>query len=54
MNRATKTNLLYYLAKEYIKESLVSSAIPSDRKLDFSSKVRVYGIMRLKRFKYKV
>jgi hypothetical protein len=54
MNRATETNLLYSLAKEYIKESLVSSIIPSSRKLDFSSKVRVCGIMGLKRFEYEV
>lgn len=47
MNRATKTDLLYGFAKEHIKESPVSSGIPSGRKPDFGSEVGVCGIMRL-------
>jgi hypothetical protein len=46
--------LLYGLAKKHIEESPVSSAIPSGRKLDFGSEVRVCGIVRLERFKHEV
>jgi hypothetical protein len=53
-NRATETDLPYRLAKEHIEESPVSGAIPSGRKPDFGSEVRVCGIVRLERFKHEV
>jgi hypothetical protein len=53
-NRATETDLPYSLAKEHIEESPVSSTIPSGRKPDFGSEVRVCGIVGLERFEHEV